>query len=569
MGSPSPDGRFVSFTDWSTGDLALHDFSSGEDRRLTGKDSWATPEFAEFSVVSPDGKQVAYAWFGSDGYELRVISIEDSKNRVLFGQKNTPWVWPVDWTPDGRSVLTWLSRENGVDELALVPLAGGNLRILLSTREVEQASAPSLSPDGRVLLYARPQDGNSKARDIFLRSVRSGDEVGLVRHPADDVPMGWTPDGSHVLFTSDRRGSRDLWAVAVGTAGADGEPELIKSSFGDPPDNFMPMGFTSRGLFLYGTWQVRTDVYVTAFDENGETGPPRKMTELYPGSNRGPAWSPDGSRLAWTSKRQDGYVLVIGELDSDHLTEVQISSRMTSIAGAGIRWSPNPSTILATGRAKDRDGWQGVFTIGVASGETERIASAGPRGVLRHPQWSPDGRSVYFLRRSDEGSAIVVVDLASARESVVLETRVGNMALSPDGRWIVYTTDIYYQEEPNETPAIRVVSTKGGEPETIFESSEVQPFTPRTPLAWSPDSSHVYFGMNVSSPTPRPEDRVELLKIARTGGEASPLGVSMTGFARLRVHPDGRHLAFDTRRNRGEIWSIENLLLALDGRNDY
>src|SRR5688572_21191200 len=39
-GSVSPDGRVLSFTDWSTGDLALHDVTTGRDRRLTNKKDW-------------------------------------------------------------------------------------------------------------------------------------------------------------------------------------------------------------------------------------------------------------------------------------------------------------------------------------------------------------------------------------------------------------------------------------------------------------------------------------------------------------------------------------------------
>ena len=65
-GTVSPDGRYISFTDWGTGDLAVHEFATGEDHRITeaakgvnGK--W--PEFAEESAISRDGKRVAYSWW--------------------------------------------------------------------------------------------------------------------------------------------------------------------------------------------------------------------------------------------------------------------------------------------------------------------------------------------------------------------------------------------------------------------------------------------------------------------------------------------------------------------------
>ena len=39
-GAPSPDGRYLSYTDWETGDLAIYEFATGKKRRLTNKGSW-------------------------------------------------------------------------------------------------------------------------------------------------------------------------------------------------------------------------------------------------------------------------------------------------------------------------------------------------------------------------------------------------------------------------------------------------------------------------------------------------------------------------------------------------
>ena len=71
-GGPSPDGRFLTYVDWWTGDLALHDFLSGEDRHLTDDASFDDSEFAVISAVSPDGKQVAYSWENGRYDELRI-----------------------------------------------------------------------------------------------------------------------------------------------------------------------------------------------------------------------------------------------------------------------------------------------------------------------------------------------------------------------------------------------------------------------------------------------------------------------------------------------------------------
>src|SRR4051794_27050814 len=59
-GSISPDGRFVSFG--ATEDLRIHEIATGIDRRITTTSTRAG-DYAEESVISRDGKQVAYAWF--------------------------------------------------------------------------------------------------------------------------------------------------------------------------------------------------------------------------------------------------------------------------------------------------------------------------------------------------------------------------------------------------------------------------------------------------------------------------------------------------------------------------
>ncbi len=86
LGVPSPDDRYLTFVDWETGDLAIRDLASGKNRHLTNKGSWwESKEYAEYSVVSPDTRQVAYVWFNSELFhELRLVGIDGSGHRVLY-----------------------------------------------------------------------------------------------------------------------------------------------------------------------------------------------------------------------------------------------------------------------------------------------------------------------------------------------------------------------------------------------------------------------------------------------------------------------------------------------------
>lgn len=562
LGGPSPDGRFISFTDWETGDLALHDLLSGEDRRLTDKNTWDIVEFAEFSVVSPDGARVAYGWYRPEGfYDLRVVSVADGRVSTLFGRPDTPWLRPLGWSPDGRHVLAWLSRHSGIHDVALVGEGNGEVNVLYSTTDSEQPGAITLSPDGRTLLYSVRQDLASEKRDIRIRTVDGSRDHALVVHSANDVPMGWSPDGRHVLFLSDRTGRPELWAVAVGTEGADGSPTRIGSSLGDHQQVF-PMGFVAGGSFVYGTHTDSTDVYTAPLDASGRAGTARKVTELYEGTNRWSDWSPDGKRLAWISKRRDAYVLIIADVDGGGRTEVPLSGRLLRILG-GSRWSPDGTRILVNGRARGTESWRGLLAIDVSDGSVEQIAAADTNGSLGQQDWSPDGKYVYLVRRKGESSAIVVLDVDTRRERLLLQDDIGNVAVSPDGRWIAYTSNT--DDDPGENAAIYVVPTGGGEPEPLFESGADRGFNKSTPLAWSADSDYVLFATRSAALSETDELR-ELMMIPREGGPVEPVGLEMKGLTNLRVHPDGNRVAFDSGRRDSALWFIDNLLPELDSR---
>src|SRR5205814_9467808 len=91
-GSPSSDGRYLSFVDWDTGDLAVRELATGKNRRLTNKGSTL------FSIWSPDCQQIAYRWNRS---EIRLIRLDGSAPRVLYHNEQVYQVTPADWSPDG------------------------------------------------------------------------------------------------------------------------------------------------------------------------------------------------------------------------------------------------------------------------------------------------------------------------------------------------------------------------------------------------------------------------------------------------------------------------------------
>jgi Tol biopolymer transport system component len=124
----------------------------------------------------------------------------------------------------------------------------------------------SFSPDGKYLAYDLAADGKkgSGPRDVFVAAVDGSREIAAVVHPSDDTLAGWSPDGNHLLFLSDRNGTRGLWSQAVVDGRPQGAAALIKADLGSSRS----MGITKSGaLYLffsvsYTTGQAKDEVWV-------------------------------------------------------------------------------------------------------------------------------------------------------------------------------------------------------------------------------------------------------------------------------------------------------------------
>jgi len=173
-GAISPDGRLLSYTDWSTGDLALQDLKTGEKRRLTNKGSWLeSSEFAEVAqAISPDGKQVAYAWHIERGCDLRIIGLDGSQPRVIYRNEEIRCIQVQDWSPEGKHILATFSKKDGTSQTVLVSVADGSVRVLPTMGPSSLITTNmAFSPDGRWIVYDFPPREEFSERDIYLLST--------------------------------------------------------------------------------------------------------------------------------------------------------------------------------------------------------------------------------------------------------------------------------------------------------------------------------------------------------------------------------------------------------------
>jgi Tol biopolymer transport system component len=112
-------------------------------------------------------------------------------------------------------------------------------------------SNPALSPDGRILAVSK-RDPATRTRDIWLFDLVRGTDRRLTFDPADDTDPVWSPDGQRIMFTSNRRGHRDLWQKAV--SGARDEEPVLESNAESMLDDWTRDGrHLIFGNFVAGT----------------------------------------------------------------------------------------------------------------------------------------------------------------------------------------------------------------------------------------------------------------------------------------------------------------------------
>ena len=564
-GAVSSDARFLSYTDWGTGNLAVLDLSTGEKRHLTNKGSWLeSGEFALCSTISPDNKKVVYAWFNDDGfYDLRIIGLDGSEPRVFFQDKNFH-PWPRDWSPDGDFILATLRERGGSNWIVLISVADGSIR-QLKNLDWQSPLKVSFSPDGQYIAYDLYPNESSRQRDIYTLSVDGKQEVPLVRHQANDLLLGWAPKGSKILLASDRSGTLDAWAIRVSNGRPEGTPERVLRDIGP---NIVPLGLDRNGSYYFGVTDQRTVLYTARLDPgtNRLLGPATKIGSV--GIETFTDWSPDGQFLASISHSGIAlwdiysWVLVIRSTATGE--ERRFPLKMTKFHGFHLNWSASGDWLLAQGR--DHKGRGGFYRIDARTGEIAPFVQSEipcPPECLDWPSELPDGK-VLFIRWTGNGQSIVILDRYTQIEtklySVDSSRHVADLIASPNGQQIAFV----WRDVEQGTAILKLMPVTGGEPAEQLRLEQPESISA---LTWSPDGRYLLFAKANSTGD---EQRIELWRIPAAGGEPEELGLLVQGLLvySLSLHPDGQNLAFTAGKPaRRELWVIENALPPLKTEN--
>src|SRR5687767_14636793 len=208
--------------------------------------------------------------------------------------------------------------------------------------------------------------------------------LALIAAPAAHAAFPGT--NGDIAFTRISEGAQKVWAKAPGGA----ERQISNGAWREREPAYSPDGLRIAYVsHENGAFNTNGDIYVRNADGSGT---PINLTDDNTGDDLDPSWSPDGTKVVFSSTRSSVIDLYVMAADGTGTAQ-----RLTTDAGAETdpAWSPDGATIVFE---TARDGNADLWAID-ADGTDQRNLTNTPTGVTSiDPSWSPDGSEIVFSR---------------------------------------------------------------------------------------------------------------------------------------------------------------------------
>ncbi len=422
---------------------------------------------------------------------------------------------------------------------------GKNERTLVPHSTLEYS--PTYSADGQWIVFTKENAGLS---DIYRIHPDGSGMERLTDDPAFDDQGTLSPDGRTLAFISTRAsGTANLWLLNLATKKY---TNLTSNQGGNFRPAWSPDGtwiaFSSdrdadAGV-IPGQWELlqSTGIYIVHPDGTGL----RRITKAG-GVAGSPAWSPDGKKILFYETDESGAYMAKSARSRTEFVSIDITTnqRLQYTASNETKLSPK---FLAGGKigyalrtADNKDGIRVWYP--------DRRVIPIVEGTVHSPSWSPDGTHLVYervLRKAMTEHFIPTGSIDSAFELYLSEPFA---TFSPDGKQMLYSQYTNNGMSTSDT-SIEIMNADGSNKRTLFHQEGVSAFDPN----WSPDGTTVLFSLGRYFRAPGiPPSQIATIKPDGTG--FTPIvddGVN-NGFPTWS--PDGKQIVY----KRGKHLVLRNL----------
>lgn len=529
----SPDGNSVAFI-WNgeaeeNWDIYVKLIGPGTPQRLT-----TDPAIELSPAWSPDGRSIAFGRVRHGHLVVIVVPSRGGPEREVL-EIVRPGVLGVaqilSWSADSRLLVvgTSPSAEKPI-VLTAVDVTTGGTRQITTPLNPGRDTLPSVSPDGSLLAFVRYT--GAETGELYVQALSAAFEpIGEPRRLGAEAAfyhgLAWSANGHDVIVSSGNRGDIGLWRIPL----PNGERRERLSPVGEECRQPNVARQQSRLAFTRASWDE--NIWRQALSAPGRpAGTPVSLL----GSTRAELnalFSPDGTRIVFESQRSGTQEIWVA--DQDGRNGVQLTSFNGRLGGTPA-WSPDGQSIAFD--LRNEDGRGDVYVIPARGGAAVPITNNPADDLV--PSWSHDGQSIYFGSTRTGRYQIWKVSPRGG-EPVQVTQQGGTYAKeSVDGRYL------YVARTGPFPPSLWRVPVSGGDEVQVlremasygnfavardgiyFESSP-----PSSPLGHTP----------MFTPFTRPEATIDFLSFA-TGKVTRVMTVDRHAGHGLDVSSDGKTLLF-------------------------
>jgi TolB protein len=282
----------------------------------------------------------------------------------------------LSWSSDSERILFTSDRDGDAD-VYVMNRDGSNVEQLTDNSADDIVGDKAWSPTGESIVFTTDRDGNP---EIYSMNPDGKEQTNLSRNEARDVYPQWSPDGSHILFSSTRASPERVYDSVV--MNRDGSSVSLVT---DGPDEVGAASWSSKSdaiayvSFCCGDNIIREEIFLVSLDGSG-----RKLFVADIAGN--PEWSPKGETIGY-------YGCPNRACDADHPAGIHLRSvdgtsdkqiTYTPYPGQLFKWSPDGAR-LAYDALSTNDDKVHLFVINADGSNPREISDR----LSSNPVWSP------------------------------------------------------------------------------------------------------------------------------------------------------------------------------------